>query len=84
MGSMQKKPCIRCLLRELAQADEAELDKYLAAIKPEDLAAEDEAERRLAVCRDCDRLSGITCNACGCYAEFRASYKDGHCPLKKW
>ncbi len=78
------KECKRCLLREMAEADAANIEKYKSAIKPADRAAPDIYEERLGVCKQCDRLNAGTCNACGCYVELRALYKDGRCPYKQW
>ncbi len=79
-----RRTCIRCLLKELADKDQQKLEKYLKVIRPEDRASEETVEKRLAVCMDCERLVDATCTACGCYVEFRASMRDGHCPKKKW
>ena len=76
--------CIRCLLRDLAEEDQRDLKKYLDAIREEDRAAEELVEKRLAICRGCDKLMEATCEACGCYVEFRATMREGRCPKKKW
>lgn len=60
------------------------IEKYRDAIKQADRVNEEEYERRLAVCRDCDKLLAGTCGACGCYVELRAVAKVSHCPRKKW
>ncbi len=76
--------CKRCLLRDLAEEDQKDLKKYLAAIKPADRASEALYEERLAVCRECELLVEATCEACGCYVEFRAYAAISRCPNKKW
>lgn len=78
------KKCRRCLLFAEAEADASMIEKYLARIKPCDLADERTAEMRLDVCRTCSYLLNATCNACGCYVEFRANFKNGNCPKHKW
>ena len=78
------RKCIRCLLRDLAEEDQRDLKKYLSVIKAEDRAAEEVTERRLSVCRTCEKLLEATCEACGCYVEIRAALRDGTCPKKKW
>ena len=83
MNSNPKK-CIRCLLRDMAEADKAMIEKYKAAIKSEDQVPPEEYERRLALCQDCDKLNEGTCGACGCYVELRAASNVSHCPHKKW
>jgi len=83
--SEQKKPCIKCLLQEYDE------EKYLAEIRKEitwmdeEMRSGDELyEKRLALCRGCDKLIRGTCLACGCYVELRAAAKAGRCPDKKW
>ena len=83
MNSSDKK-CKRCLLRDLAEKDRQELWKYIDVLKPEDRAKVWVEEKRLEICRSCDRLENATCLACGCYVEVRAALKDGSCPRKKW
>lgn len=76
--------CKKCLLREMAEADAAMIEKYKAAIKKEDRVSEAVYERRLAVCKECERLNSGTCAACGCYVELRALSPMSRCPYKKW
>lgn len=81
---MSQRICKQCLLRDLAEEDQKDLKKYLAAIKEADRAPEALYEERLSVCRSCEKLHEATCDACGCYVEFRAYMKQSHCPKKKW
>lgn len=83
---MQNRVCTRCLLREMSEAgnDQKMIEKYREAIKQADRVDEEEYERRLAVCKECEKLNAGTCNACGCYVELRAIAKVSHCPKKKW
>ena len=60
------------------------IEKYRDAIKLADRVTEEEYERRLAICRTCDKLLAGTCGACGCYVELRAAAKVSRCPRKKW
>ena len=77
-------------LREMIDSDASKqselemIEKYRAAIKQADRVDDAEYERRLSVCRQCDKLLAGTCNACGCYVELRAVAKVSHCPKKKW
>ena len=71
-------------MREMAEADALMIEKYKAAIKNEDRVSEDIYEKRLSVCKECDRLNAGTCAACGCYVELRALTGVSHCPHKKW
>ena len=81
---MPGKVCKKCLLREMAEADKAMIEKYKAAIKEADQVSQDEYERRLAICKDCEKLNAGTCIACGCYVELRAASNISHCSYKKW
>ncbi len=76
--------CKKCLLREMAEEDYCQIQKYKDAIKLEDRVSEADYEHRLAICKECDSLNAGTCGACGCYVELRAVSTVGHCPYKKW
>ncbi len=78
------KICKKCLLREMAEADAKMIEKYKDAIKLSDRVDASGYEKRLAICKKCDRLNAGTCGACGCYVELRAAAAAGHCPYKKW
>lgn len=80
----ERRTCRKCLLRELAEADAAMIQKYKNAIKTDDQVGDKEYERRLSLCKECDLLNQGTCGACGCYVELRAASKAGRCPYKKW
>ena len=64
--------CKKCLLREMAEADAAMIKKYVDAIKGEARVTEKEYEASIAVCKSCDRLNAVTCNAWGRYVDLRA------------
>ena len=76
--------CKKCLLQDLEEKERAKLEKYLAVIADADRCEEERRQERLAICRECERLVEATCEACGCYVEFRAALKRGKCPYKKW
>lgn len=76
--------CKKCLLREMAEADQKMIQKYKEAIRLEDQVDEETYEKRLNRCRECDLLNAGTCGACGCYVELRAAAKVGTCPHKHW
>lgn len=80
----EKKICKKCLMRDLEKAERQKLKSYLAVIKEPDRAEDVLYQKRLEVCLGCDYLTDATCNACGCYVEFRAAVKHGKCPYKKW
>ena len=81
---MEKRICKKCLLRDLAAEEQKDLTKYLSVIKKQDKVKDEVYEKRLNICRECERLIDATCDACGCYVEFRAAVKTGRCPYKKW
>lgn len=81
---MSDRICMRCLLREMAEADQKMIQKYKDAIKKDDRVSSEIYETRLSICKGCERLNAGTCNACGCYVELRALSPMGHCPYKKW
>ena len=76
--------CKKCLLREMAQADQAMIKKYTEAIKGADRVAKEEYERRLSICKECEKLLSGMCRMCGCYVEMRAAIALRDCPGKKW
>lgn len=84
MTTKTKNICKKCLLREMAEADIAMIEKYKAAIKAEDRVSEVVYENRLAVCKKCERLNAGTCAACGCYVELRALSPMSKCPYDLW
>ena len=57
---------------------------HLDIIKEKDKSDSKLYEKRLGVCRDCDKLNAGTCLSCGCYVEIRAALKRSKCPNKKW
>lgn len=81
---MNTRICKKCLLREMAEEDAGQIEKYKDAIREKDRVSEVMYEERLAVCKSCDLLNAGTCGACGCYVELRAVAKNGRCPHKKW
>lgn len=84
MEERKKRICVRCLLRDMAEADKAMIEKYKAAIKKSDQVSDEEYERRLDICKTCEKLHEGTCLACGCYVELRAASRAAHCSHKKW
>ncbi len=79
-----KTVCKKCLLRDMAEADNKMIETYKAAIKAADRATEACYESRLLICKECRYLNQGTCGACGCYVELRAAAKNAACPYQKW
>jgi hypothetical protein len=54
------------------------------------LASDAEQDRRMAICRACDRfettVAGPRCRACSCFLNLktRLETETGECPLQKW
>lgn len=82
----QLRQCKRCLVRELAGAEETyrSLREYIDNLNPEDKVTTEEYECRLDRCRECDMLLQGTCRKCGCYVELRAILKNKTCPSGNW
>ncbi|MBE5827574.1 MAG: hypothetical protein E7307_13170 [Butyrivibrio sp.] len=78
--------CKRCLLYEMAGKDDviAQVEKTRKLLTDSERATDDEYQKRLATCKECDKLIDATCLKCGCYVEIRALSKGAHCPAKKW
>ena len=81
---MDNRICTRCLLRDMLDADKAMIEKYREKIKIADRVSSEEYERRLSICKGCEKLNAGTCMSCGCYVELRAFANISHCPNKKW
>lgn len=79
-----KKPCIRCLLRELGERELLEkVDTYKNSIVPEERAGRELYRRRLAECEKCCWLNQGICGKCGCFVEARAWRGNASCPHEK-
>jgi len=82
---MEKKPCLKCLLKEMDEAAYMEkLHRYIEMLDADVKTAQGIYADRLSVCKACDYLESGTCLACGCYVELRAAVKKNKCPYKKW
>lgn len=81
MSGSIRKPCLKCLLRDMDRGEEyAKLKDYIERFDA-DIRVEDAVyERRLCLCRKCDCLADGICRKCGCYVEARALRKNGGCP----
>lgn len=60
------------------------LHRYIENLEPDSKASPRLYERRLSVCKECERLLDGMCNACGCYVELRAAIDHNKCPYRKW
>lgn len=79
------KICTRCLLKDFSKEQyEAIIVNGLSSLPKEDLTEKSESDRRLDICRKCEKLNQGTCLACGCFVELRAALKKGKCPYGRW
>lgn len=76
--------CKKCLIGQQAEDYLRLIEKNRAATPARVKTPEAEYDRRITLCEECEKRSGPTCLACGCYVELRALRKDTHCPYRKW
>lgn len=76
--------CKKCMIGLEAEAYLLLIEKNRAAIPQKHRASDQEFDKRITACEECEKRSGPTCLACGCYVELRALRKDSRCPYKKW
>jgi len=82
---MAENICYRCLLAELNNEELlAQVRRAVEKLDADAKVDDDEYNRRLDICRECDDLYQGTCNKCGCYVELRAAAKISDCPYHKW
>lgn len=67
----------------MVQEEQKDLKKYLDVIKQDEQVSDVIYEQRLNICTMCESLLEATCQACGCYVEFRAAVKHSRCPKKR-
>lgn len=80
-----QRVCKQCLVREIDEAAYREkLEKVLLLMDRNIKADTALYEKRLSICKECEKLLEGTCLGCGCYVELRAAAKSNHCPYKKW
>lgn len=76
--------CRKCLLRDMDKDEYFQsLQEYIDNIEDEIKTPADEYERRLSVCKECERLLDGMCAVCGCYVELRAAVAKHQCPAVK-
>ncbi|MCR4649860.1 MAG: DUF6171 family protein [Lachnospiraceae bacterium] len=83
--SEYKKICRRCLISDMGEEAYREMiGGHIDIIKAADRSSDELYNKRLEVCRECEKLNAGTCLSCGCYVEIRAAMKRSGCPAKKW
>lgn len=77
--------CKRCGIKTvLSEADIERMVGEVRAMRRIRLVDEDTYEKRLAVCRMCEKFEyGSTCALCGCVMQVRALLTDGRCPFPR-
>ena len=76
--------CKKCLIGQQAEDYLALIEKNKAATPAKYRVSDAVYDKRIGTCEACEKLSGPTCMACGCYVELRAIRSDSKCPYKKW
>ena len=81
-GEMPKKPCIKCLIRDIPNEKELHraIQELLEQMNPTEKAGSDVYEKRLSACSTCPFLNRGTCSKCGCYTELRCAKRRLSCP----
>lgn len=76
--------CKKCLIGQQAEDYLRFIAENKSAMPVSSRASEQEIDRRITICEECDYLTGPTCRACGCYVELRTLRKGASCPYRKW
>lgn len=76
--------CKKCLIGQQAEDYLQLIAKNKAVLNPRDRTDDETYDCRITVCEACEKLSGPTCLACGCFVELRAIRKSARCPYRKW
>ena len=77
----KRRYCKKCLLRDMDWSDYFQnMYDYIKNIPAKDKVPDEEYERRLSICRECEWLLEGMCRVCGCYVEMRAAMKVRGCP----
>ncbi len=83
--SEYKKICRRCLISDMGEEAYREMiSGHIDIIKAADRSSDELYNKRLEICRECEKLNAGTCLSCGCYVEIRAAMKRSGCPNRKW
>ncbi len=73
--------CRRCLLADFGESELLRsIEEYISLLPPEQRAAKETVEARLAICRGCPRLQNGMCSLCGCFVEARTAKRRQRCP----
>lgn len=76
------KICRKCLLEEMDENEiYMDLQRYIRQIPDDERTGEEEYQKRLEQCRECEQLLSGMCRICGCYVELRAAVRVRTCPM---
>ncbi len=79
--------CRKCLLKDISKEEYFKnVYEYIKSLDEEIKTPDGEYERRLGICKECDKLINGMCAVCGCFVEVRAAKKINYCPdvNRKW
>ena len=79
--------CKKCLVRDFDSGELFRtLQDYIARMDEDIKTPEEEYEKRLTICTECESLRNGMCGICGCYVEMRAAVRTNYCPAVhgKW
>ncbi|MCR5435629.1 MAG: DUF6171 family protein [Treponema sp.] len=83
-----EEPCPVCRNKEdlaAMQMTPELLEEMASEEKIADYCGKDEYERRINICKNCDKfISEMTCALCGCFVQFRARHLTAHCVRDRW
>ena len=60
------------------------LDTASKLVKDPTPASSELKEARLAVCGECEHLTGGICGLCGCIVNLKAGFRSMECPDDRW
>lgn len=76
--------CKKCLLSEIDKDRYyTNMYEYIELLPVDIKTEENEYQRRLSLCKQCDDLENGMCRKCGCFVEVRAAKKVNYCPSEK-
>jgi hypothetical protein len=76
-------PVMPSIFNQIKSASTAAIDFIRGGCK---IVDKTEQERRLEICRVCDKFDGSRCTICGCMMKWKAAIESSRCPLDppKW
>lgn len=82
----EQRFCKKCLLHDIKEDIYFKnMYEYIDNLDEEIKTNDKEYERRLSLCKECEKLMKGMCRSCGCFVEMRAAVYSNHCPdIKKY